>query len=190
MTFFLSREGRKYFHALKNVNDDNILAYRIACDQLAMNRSESVVKPDLRKKHDVIELAQLPATLPDAPKIRLLDHLKSYRYLTEEFVVGDFPRVDLLKMASAMLRFDSHVIKKFGDQAKAQKVFAVSYLMAMLEKSGAAAFEEVRRESRMEEMSAERPMLVLPDHRPTNILQAMDGLAEERKINDALKGRY
>lgn len=162
---------------------------RMMADTLAL-RFTSRTACELVRQHSLEELLKRKPGLPDAPgDFQFADDTKTYVYITEQFVTMDFSRIDLLRFAAIAQTYQSEIIMRAGGDCKANSHFSISYLAAVLSKEGSELIEEMRREMRLEKLVQDSPRPELPALRPTGMIEQMERLAEERRIDDVLKGR-
>lgn len=189
MIFFMSKEGRQILNASQL---RPTISVRMYMDQFAMRWSlqKSLIGiPGKNAEAFESILSTNRSTMLDDPNIRLHGFVDAYRYMTEQFVTHDFSRTDLLKLAVLISRNDVEVIRRLGDKCKHLRHFTISYLAAAVDNEGSEVLEAIRKETRMDEAVVASPKLTLPELRPTGAQERLAQLAEDRKIDDALRGR-
>jgi hypothetical protein len=178
--YFISTEVRKL-----GLGDDPRV--RAIHDTLALMFSPTTL-PALVRNHPYEELIGMKATMPDYPGVRFHDHLEVYRYVTEQYVVKDYSRIDLLRLAE-IVKFEIAVVKPIGDRCKSLKHFNIPYLAAAIQEQGMHILESLRREERMDTLVAQTQPLDLPAVRPHNIRERIAELDEDAQIDRFLRGR-
>lgn len=111
-----------------------------------------------------------------------------YDFIFRELLTRDISRRDVLSLADCFRSYPFPIIKRMASDCRANQKFSVSYLVAVLQNESATIIEEARQNSRIEQSIAEAPRPKLPQLRPTSIGEKIERLAEERRIDDILKG--
>jgi hypothetical protein len=186
--FYMSAPGRRiyeFMNSLQKTKNFSVSLRRTVCDTLALRLPEHLAVSLIRGKPKA-EYSEYLKRLPiykDCPKdFDFQDFYEGYNYLTQQFVVRDFSRIDLLSIAHIVRSYDDRAIFRLGNRCKKLKKFSIPYLSATMEAEAAEVVEGIRKENRLDDLVRETVHLELGTYRPINILERMEDLEEERRL--------
>lgn len=189
MIFYMSQEGRKISEVF-SLRHKCTPEFRAFIDTMALRDPGHVAIAAIHRiMGKIFRPDRIPEILARKPIYKdvpldfdFSDYLEGYRYLTEQFVVRDFNRTDLLSISHMVRSYDDRAIIRLGDRCKKLKKFKIPYLLATIESEGAEVIEGIRKENRLDDLVRETIYLELGTYRPTNILDHMEDLEEERRL--------
>lgn len=158
-------------------------------------------KPEVVRSHILQSVTHLDGTLYIAAVTQLKDlhptldlrHVRaSFELLCGGYLVQDYSLIDLRKIADICIHYPLSVIEPVVKRCKAQQVFTISYLAAALASEASADIEELRRESRLDEIAARSKPSALPPSRDPGPLLNCDpqGAAQRARIERTIEQHY
>lgn len=189
----MSKEGRKILDLFPNHQEELSLQIRAFSDTMSLICPGHIAIAWIRRMmgerfhpERVADTLSRKPIYNDTPVgFSFSEHLEGYKYLCEQFVVKDFSRTDLLSIAHLVRSYDDRAIFRLGDRCKKLKKFSIPYLCATMDADGAEVVEEIRKENRLDDIVRGTIHLELGEYRPTNILDRMEDIEEERRLRTA-----